>query len=332
MRPADGRVVRVGLLSVGALLLVALVAAPDRLGLHGALPTAQVVALRGPGALGLLALAGVLVLLPWRRTLAVPAAVLVLGAVVSGTVLLGRGTAGLAGQDAAPASDLPADALVVLVLNTQAGVEPADLADLVVARGADVVVLPETWSSTATEVAALVADRGLDLQVLADDDLGISSTDATSLLVARHLGEYEVVASLDTAMAGFTAAPVDGDGPPITAAHPFPPLPGAMGTWADEGAEVAAVCRPGTGAVVAGDLNATLDHPALRHLPCVDAGVAGGAGGVGTWPASVPRVLGAPIDHVLVDGSAWRVLRAAVLEPPPGTDHRAVEAVLVPQP
>jgi endonuclease/exonuclease/phosphatase (EEP) superfamily protein YafD len=275
-------------------------------------------------AVGLTGLALVLLVLPGRRRSWPVTAVLLVGAVVSAGVLGARGTTGL--LDLAPPVAANEEALVVLVLNTQGGVRPLDLAELVTERRADVVALPETRLRDAERAAEHAADRGRAFRVLADDGIHGSATGATALLVAEGLGEYEVTAHQGGTFAGFTAT---GKGPPLTAVHPFPPLPGATATWRDEGAAAVTTCESVPGAVVAGDLNTTPDHPAGDLLDrCVLATVAGGSGGVGTWPASVPRALGAPIDQVLVDAETWRVERARVLEPPAGTDHRVVEVVL----
>lgn len=297
---------------------------PALVGLHGVTPFVQAVALRGTVSVALVGLALLLVALPVRRATWPAAAVLLLGAATGAGVLLERGTTGLVDVGAPPAAD--PTALVVLVLNTQDAAAPVDVARLVVERGADVVVLPETRSRDAARVAASAGEAGLALQVLADDGAGPSATGATALLVADGLGHYEVTGRQGGTLAGFTAT---GKGPEITAVHPFPPLPGATATWHEEGAVAVATCEATPGAIVAGDLNTTPDHPAAQGLDhCLLASVEGGAGGVATWPARLPRALGAPIDHVLVDGRTWRVERAAVLEPPPGTDHRALEVVL----
>ncbi|MDC7122361.1 endonuclease/exonuclease/phosphatase family protein [Cellulomonas fimi] len=119
----------------------------------------------------------------------------------------------------------------------------------------------------------------------------------------------------------------------LVAAHPMAPIQrSAMPTWRQETALVAQECAATPGAIVAGDLNATLDHPGLRALgPCVDAARAVGAGARGTWPAGVPTLLAAPIDHVLVDGRRWRVASFDVLPETGGSDHRPVVARLVPR-
>jgi endonuclease/exonuclease/phosphatase (EEP) superfamily protein YafD len=118
--------------------------------------------------------------------------------------------------------------------------------------------------------------------------------------------------------------------PVLVAAHPLAPISrGAMATWRAETELVADLCASTPGVIVAGDLNSTLDHPGLRDLgPCIDAARASGAGALGTWPASAPRFLAAPIDHVLVDGRAWRVVGFQVLSRTGGSDHRPILATL----
>ena len=86
----------------------------------------------------------------------------------------------------------------------------------------------------------------------------------------------------------------------------------------------------GDGRILAGDFNATLDHPELRALldrGYVDAADAAGAGLKPTWPAPPrKRALPLTIDHILVDRRV-RVERVTVVRIP-RSDHRAVIAVL----
>lgn len=82
--------------------------------------------------------------------------------------------------------------------------------------------------------------------------------------------------------------------------------------------------------ILLGDFNATLDHEALREVidrGYVDAADATGKGLTPTWPRGhlVPPTV--TLDHVLVDERV-RVSDVGVHELP-GSDHRAVTAVLV---
>lgn len=99
-------------------------------------------------------------------------------------------------------------------------------------------------------------------------------------------------------------------------------------TWRSELTSLTRLCERVAGAVLAGDLNATLDHAVLREAPCVDGSV--DTGGLATWPAGAPDLLGASIDHVLADPQAWRPVASQVLDAPADGDHRALLVRLVP--
>ncbi|TNM60031.1 endonuclease/exonuclease/phosphatase family protein [Streptomyces sp. NP160] len=316
----------------GLLALPALVTAlPGALGLAGRVPLAQLLPFRGAlvvvllaGAAVVLAVGGLVRLLtrgPRARTpgaAAVLAAGLVLAAAVHAGVLVARGV-----LPAAP----PAGAdLVVLSLNTEhGGASSRQVADAVGEAGADVVVLPETPATAAQEVVDLLREQHGAVFSASTATTSPEPTHATSLLLADGLGSPlpAPAPSVELAAVAATLPSLPG---PVVAVHPVAPVP--QGTfvqrWRADVPRAVAACSGSPGAVVAGDLNATLDHPGLRDLgPCVDAAAAAGAGGLGTWPASVPTLLAAPIDHVLVDGRAWRVLSAQVVTVG-DTDHRGL--------
>ena len=290
----------------------------------------------------------------WRLPLAL-AVVLVLGGAAQAAVLGGRGVLGSGPGTAADAE------LVVLSFNTFGVVGADDLTALVQQQDADVVVLAETSGATARDVARALTDAGRPTTALAADAVG-TRADGVALLVRDTLGAYAPTAEgLPATELGTFAAVRDGatpaadgatpaadgampaaDGAPtagrravpapgvVVAAHTrAPSAASSMPDWRAHAAGIAAVCRSTPGAIVAGDLNATLDHPGLDDLgPCVDAAAATGVAGLGTWPSDVPRVLAAPIDHVLVDGRAWRVTSFGVLNRVGTSDHRPVVAHL----
>lgn len=319
-------------LLVGVPVLVLLVW-PQALGLQRMPLVAQAVAFRSVLALGLgLAAVGVAVVAVRRRRWGVAAAlaiVLTLASVGNGAIVLIRGSGG----------SLPPGELTVMVWNTQGGAtSPAEVADVVLRVRADIVSLPEMDEDAAAEVARLVGEGRLEMTAATtrgDDDSWIP----TSLLVAAALGTYV----LDRSAGSTPGLPSgvwrpDGDGsaveaPTIVAAHPTPPLRESMDDWRSGLQWLAARCDE-PDVVLAGDLNATVDH--LSGLGegegllggCRDAASLAGAGAVGTWPSTVPTWLASPIDHVLV-GSSWRVLGFQVItDTRPGSDHRAVVAVL----
>lgn len=97
---------------------------------------------------------------------------------------------------------------------------------------------------------------------------------------------------------------------------------------------IADLCGDGE-VIVAGDLNATVDHFAGLGVDggtiggCCDAAAEAGSAAAGTWPVRLPVGLASPIDHVLV-GSAWEVNGFAVLPDfdDAGSDHRPIVATV----
>jgi endonuclease/exonuclease/phosphatase (EEP) superfamily protein YafD len=112
----------------------------------------------------------------------------------------------------------------------------------------------------------------------------------------------------------------------FAAFHAYPPLPLSTGRWRGDLEGLQGLCRVGDGAIIAGDFNATLDHSALRAATdgCTDAAATTGQGLQGTWPASAPGLLRAPIDHVFTtDGLQADSVAFTEIG---GTDHLAVVA------
>ncbi|WP_435746212.1 endonuclease/exonuclease/phosphatase family protein [Microbacterium sp. PMB16] len=264
-----------------------------------------------------------------RRGWSISAALAVLLVAASLTnvgVLLARG-----GGSGDMASSDDAEDLTVLVWNTLGGAaSPASIARLVIETDADIVSLPETDETAVTEVARLVALEGKTMS--ADTTRGPEgdSDVPTSLLISADLGEYrldETAGSTPDLPSGVWV-PVDGTGPRIVAAHPLPPLPGMSDQWSAGLDWIGARCTE-PDVIVAGDLNATVDHFGSAIDGCRDAASVSGASSTGTWPASAPGWLSAPIDHVLV-GAAWEVRAASVITAADGvgSDHRPIVAVV----
>lgn len=177
-----------------------------------------------------------------------------------------------------------------------------------------------------------------ELTVLVWNTQGGASSPNDVARLADHLGEYErdVSAGSTPRLPSGVWRPTNGEGPAIAAVHPYPPLPGSMDAWSAGLRWVADMCDS-EDVIVAGDLNATVDH--LAGLggagsglgECRDAAREGGAGADGTWPSDAPPWLAAPIDHVLV-GSAWTVRGTHVVTTAGGgSDHRPLVAVLDPR-
>lgn len=296
---------------------------PQLFGLSGERPFVWAVPFRVPVGLGVGAAAALVGLagLRWRRTLPVATVLAVAAA----------GSLGLSAARGVSAGSLPAaqagDVTVLAANVFVAAVRPQVVADLAVGSGADVVSLPESTRALADAVAQRIeADSGTRMQVffLADRGDG-GGVYGTALLVSDRWGEYRPTGELDTGVkAVVTAESVSGEGPVLAAAHTAAPVPDRLEAWAVEVAAVADWCASTPGALLAGDLNATLDHPGLALTgSCVDAGEETGTGARGTWPVRVPAVLGATIDHALADGDSWRAVGSEVVDLE-GSDHRAL--------
>jgi endonuclease/exonuclease/phosphatase (EEP) superfamily protein YafD len=287
----------------------------------GSAPVAQLVSFRAVVGLAALTGAALVLAVPWlrRRALAL-GLVLLVGGLAQAGVLAARGVPHQPGGSAAGGP------LVVLSFNTADVVDAATLARLVETERADVAALPETSRATAERTAALLAADGLPMAVEVAPSahpwiqgtallVSTDSSPGTPTMLALPVGGVRVGAAGGVVVAGHTTAPV---------------ASGRMAAWRTDTATLADACTDEPGAVVAGDFNATLDHPGLRRLgPCVDAAAAAGRASLGTWPANAPTWLSAPIDHVLVDARTWRVASFAVLAPTGDSDHRPVVAHLV---
>lgn len=311
--------------------VVGLLVWPQVFGAHTVLIVAQLIAFRAPLAVGL----GVGAVLAafvavFRRRWGIAAGVaIVLGiaSLATGGILVSRGGGGA----------LPDGDLIVVAWNTQGGaVSPESVARLVLATDADIVSLPEMDDLAAAEVAHLVASEGHQMTAATAYGETGDSWIPTSVLIADALGEYRVDKSAGSTP-GLPSAvwrSVDGSGPTIVAAHPSPPLPRSMDEWRAGLQWIAEQCDA-PDVIVAGDLNATVDHLSGLGIgdalvgSCQDAAITAGVGAIGTWPTSAPAWLASPIDHVLF-GVDWTVRGVQVVTSldQAGSDHRPIVAVL----
>ncbi|GAB2967769.1 endonuclease/exonuclease/phosphatase family protein [Frigoribacterium salinisoli] len=234
---------------------------------------------------------------------------------------------------------VPSD-VTVLAWNTLGGAPGAErIAQVAIDHEADVVALPETDAQTAEAVAALMAEQGRSMWSHTRDGRA-----PTSILVDTALGEYRPATTEDgtteldptPGMPTLVVVPTSGSGPTFVAAHPISPVPGRIDDWRTGLGALAELCRDGDAdVVVAGDVNATLDHMAGLGIGrgalgrCRDAAVGTANGSVGTWPTDLPPLLGAPIDHVLATAQ-WLPTGFRVLTDvdDSGSDHRPVVAQL----
>jgi endonuclease/exonuclease/phosphatase (EEP) superfamily protein YafD len=332
-----GRILGAALLVLVAVALLIL-AWPQLFGLATAPVIAQIVSLRGLAvAVGLVAVVAftlLALLAPVARRFAASLAVLVLAFCAINTIVLSTRGFGDEGFQSATDSDI-----TVLAWNTLGDApSPEDIAQLAIDTGAEVISLPETTRATGLAVAQLLADAGKPMAhfTLAYDE--IAKSRSTTLLISVDLGEYTVdETALTTAtLPSAVAVPVAGTGPTIVAVHAVAPVPGEMQNWRSDLDWLAAACAGGN-VILAGDFNSTLDHYSGLGVDggtigaCRDAGEVSDNGAVGTWPAVLPAILGAPIDHVMATPN-WRVTGMRVVQSHDGygSDHRPVLVQLTP--
>ncbi len=251
---------------------------------------------------------------------------------VNGFILADRGFGDTAFAEKTP------DSITVLSWNTL-GDAPgsAAVASLAVESGADVISLPETTQETGIEIAEAMRDAGRPMWVHTEWFDQISPARSTTVLVSPDLGDYTKVTSNEErnentkVLPTVIVKPINGTGPTIVAAHAVAPIAGQMENWRDDLEWLSAQCETGD-VIMAGDFNATVDNMAGLGATdgatlgnCIDAGRASGNGAVGTWPSSIPALLGAPIDHVMATPE-WSVTGMRVVTEADGTgsDHRPV--------
>lgn len=322
------------LVVLGMAIGLALVTWPELVGLSRAPIAAHVVSLRPLAVIGaiVLAVGFALLALRLRPVRALASSIAVLLVAFSGAnagILVARGHL--------TTSVSHSSGITVLSWNTL-GDEPGAeaIAALAVSSGANVLSLPETTNEFGQEVAAIMAGADQPMTVLTVS-AGDEPAKSTTLLVAQALGEYRIDedAPQTAVLPTVAAVPVDGSGPTLVAVHTLAPIPPMILAWQADLQLVAGLCE-GDNVILAGDFNATVEHFAgLGTRPgalgeCADAALSAGSAGLGTWPSSLPAVLGAPIDHVLATPQ-WRVLGVQVIQTHDhdGSDHRPIVVQLV---
>jgi endonuclease/exonuclease/phosphatase (EEP) superfamily protein YafD len=309
---------------------------PQLFGLERAFGVAHAVAFRGVAFVVALALIVLLTLFsllsaPLRKFNAGLALILVIFAAVTLGVLGTRGFGNTSMPTKAP------EEFTILNWNTLGDAPGAQaIADLIMEQDADVVSLPETSVATRDAVVALLSAQGRQMQPFSVSFDAVSKARTTSLLIGSRLGEYRLdeTAGSTPALPSVVVVPADGSGPTIVAAHPIAPVPGEMQNWRAGLAWLGQVCNA-PNVILAGDLNATLDHfhglgigdAALGA--CHDGAKATDNAAVGTWPTLLPQFLATPIDHVMAtDGWKFMGFRVIGSLDGSGSDHRPVVAQL----
>lgn len=323
-------------------IATAVVVWPQFFQLEQTFPFAQLVAVRGLVLAGFLVIAVLSLLLLFARPLRGFAAsiliVALLGAAATGAIgaLRGFGTGGLPEKGEGDVR--------VLTWNTAGEAVSADvIADSILEQEVDIVALPETAESVGERIAIMLGEQGRPMWVhhvkFNPDVVDGPQAWETTILISAELGDYSVIDSSEDGSSNTSSVPsavvmpVDGSGPTVVAVHAVAPRMEAMQRWQSDLRWIADQCPEGD-FILAGDFNATIDHMADLGVEggdmgyCRDVATRTGTGLTGTWPASFPELLGAPIDHVMAspnwDPSGSLILDAA------GSDHRALVVQLEP--
>ena len=312
---------RIGLVrALAALLLTGLAAVaalPDLLGgLDRHSPFVQLVSFRPWIVAGLLVLTLLVIAATVVRRRHWPfAAGLLAVALVGSALLLPRIV-----PDPLPTGGRP---LTVVAFNTlQGDADVAAVAELITAERPDLVALSEAGARYAGRLAPLIEPLGYRLHSSIPAER--RDVNGVTALVSAGLGDVAV-------RYGDTPYPyveVTGGGLGrlrFVAYHAVAPVPILVPQWREDLARLAQWCAAPTPAIIAGDLNATLDHSVLRAgaSACRDAGEQRGHGLVPTWgPSPRTRIFGPQIDHVLMtNGIAAESFEVRDI---PGSDHRVV--------
>ncbi|MGH3565205.1 MAG: endonuclease/exonuclease/phosphatase family protein [Pseudonocardia sp.] len=318
-RSAPPRVIRRWFAAALFTLLVAMVTIPDMLfGLDRHSPFTQLVAFRPlilAGTIAVLAVLGLLLIVE-RRVL--PFAAGVLAVVITGScVVLPR----MIVDNPAPG---PGRSLTVLAFNVFDGdTDVEQLARLIELEHPTLVSLPEAGDAYRSRLAPLVEPLGYTLHTSTGP--GTADVAGVTALVRDDLDDVAVTIDESTPFASLV---ITGGGLGelrFVAYHAIAPVPGTVPQWRSDLARLGTWCTGPTPAIIAGDLNATLDHSVLRAVMvgCVDAAEQRGRGLLPTWgPTPRTQLLGPQIDHVLatepISTETFDVRHLA------GSDHRAV--------
>lgn len=227
---------------------------------------------------------------------------------------------------------VPGDRLTVVAGNVQQEFgDPGDLARAALARDADVLAVVEAVPATLAGLEA--AGVREELPYLA----GRTGQESEGvLLLSRHpISTAAVPPTPDIRYAlpaAVVAAPA-GD-VLVAAIHPVSPVPEDAAEWHREVTALTAWAETvptDIPLVLAGDFNATADHPVFRRFGgagLIDVHRQLGGGRPRTWPANQPDVPPLfDLDHVLARGFVTVDGGTVTVD---GSDHRAVWAELVP--
>jgi endonuclease/exonuclease/phosphatase (EEP) superfamily protein YafD len=228
----------------------------------------------------------------------------------------------------------PGTELTVMTVNLYVGrADPEAVVDEVRRQDADILVLTEVSPGSMAELLRLGIDdplpHALPDPVPARGSTIIRSRLPLSPLPAERGGSATLPVS--ESPVGVLAAANVGKDVVVRGVHPTHPVgPRRVELWhAGLEALTDAIGDTRGPMIVAGDFNASVDHPVMRQLmaPSLrDAHEVAGAGRPATWPRERGFVPFVHIDHVLVRGLDVATATEVTI---PGSDHKAVVARLV---
>jgi endonuclease/exonuclease/phosphatase (EEP) superfamily protein YafD len=327
------------LLTVLFAIATAILTWPQFFHLEQTFPLTQIVASRGILVLAFGAILVFALLLLFARPLRGFAASIAIVALLGGGA--SAAIVALRGVDSGALPEKTSTSVRVLAWNTAGEAVSADeIARTILDQKADIVALPETTETAGEDIALKLRAAGHPMwvhhvQFRPDVQKGPDSWQ-TTVLIAPALGDYSVIESSANgssntgSVPSAVVMPVDGNGPTVVAVHTVAPRQDEMSGWSKDLRWVADQCPAGKNVILAGDFNATLDHMAGLGTgggdmgACRDIASRAGSGGLGTWPTSLPPLMGAPIDHIMAT-SQWRASGSEVLPgSAKGSDHRAL--------
>jgi len=217
--------------------------------------------------------------------------------------------------------------LTVMTVNLYGGrADTAAVSRMVRAQGVDVLAVSELGRDAADNLRRSDIDELLPHAVTSAN----GSSNNTALFSRLPLRPLQASSSPGALVRGQAARLPTAAGVTVCAVHPPTPVRGQTRVWRSAQDEMAAwAARAGGLTVLAGDFNASADHPGMRQLSSTgfrDAHEVAGAGRPLTWPhgRGVPPFV--QLDHVLVRGVD---VESAADVRVPGSDHDAVVAHLV---
>jgi len=218
--------------------------------------------------------------------------------------------------------DTGAPTVRIVTANLHKGDATPALVSRILADPPDLVFIQECTQECVAGIGSPVVRAKLPHQIVDADP----SPAGAAILSAWPL-EQLPVAQTSFSMPAATVSSPSGE-LTVRSAHPAPPVPGGVGLWGSELADLADFAAGSEQPLImAGDFNATPYHRQYRDIRDSGALIEAVGSFPGTWRSDWPGFLRTPIDHILMPAD-WRAVTTAV-EPLQGSDHALLSATLV---